>query len=480
MSQSVTIYVGVNVTLEGEATPTAGFGTPMRVFETAIGSPARLLGPYFSAEEVIDTGFAITDDVYLFAQAIFGQPEAVDKFYIGRADAADADMAATLAAIDAASAGEFYLTTIASRADQDILDLAAWQEGRGFGISIAQTSSQALLDGTGPIHTATVAGTATDGDYELEFDEDSLGAPVPITVTRAVGVPATNADLATALAAAIVAEIGVGGDLEGIITGAEAVGTTVVYTLARGLTGFSVTESAPAPGTLVDAVTDADVAGQMFAAQYTRTALLYHATDAHPLDGAWASNCLAFDLDVQKGIWAYKRVSGIASDNLSNAQVAAIRSVNANYFSPATMTSGLVTQAFTAQGWMPFGAAGAGRRIDVMTTVDWSRARFEEAFMSMLLAAPRGIRYDDTGIARADTTARGVLGNGVKAEHFLANFKVPVGEPFAGVVTPTTVNVPRVAGLTSTIRQSRTLTFGAVAYIAQSIEKVVFNFNVGQ
>lgn len=481
MTQSITLYVDVNVTAEGPSPLAAGLDTMVLVLEHSVITTSRLAGPYTSVAEIVAAGFPAGGVAATWAADVFGQMEHIDQVYIGRRLAGPEDLTTTLTAIKAENPGAVYGWTIATRTDADILDLAAWIQGEGFGIAGAQTDSVALLNGTGPQWTLTFGGTETNGDYVTEFDGGGLVAPVSITTTRAGGVPATNAALATQHAIDILAETGIGGDLEGVVTNAVANGAVVTVTFARGLLPLPEISNttAPAPGTLVAAQTDADVAGQLFAAQYERIYLTYHADDADYLEAAWMSLCLAFDLDVQKGIWAYKRTTGIPGDDLTSAQVAAIRSVNANYFSPAVMSSGLTVQAFTAQGWVPFGEAAAGRRIDIMTTIDWAKARFEEEFFDTLLRSPRGVRYTDAGISRFDADARGVLQRGVKAEHFLGNFTVPEDEPpFAGLITPSTINVPRASELTSAQRASRELTFGALAYFAQSIERVVFNFNV--
>lgn len=106
----------------------------------------------------------------------------------------------------------------------------------------------------GELYTATVGGTATDGDYELEFDGFGLSAPVTVTVTRAT-TPATNADIAaalrTALAAALLA------DLANVLDATGGSSTTATYTFKGGLATGTVTPAAPAPGTLTVAQTSA-------------------------------------------------------------------------------------------------------------------------------------------------------------------------------------------------------------------------------
>lgn len=480
MTQSVTLYVDVNVSTEGPAPVAAGLDTMIFVSSHAIGAPARILGPFSDTDEIIDAGFAANSPQVLWATAVFAQFEHVDTVYIGRRDGGDANLTASLAAIKAENPGAAYVWTIDTRTDADIALLAAWIGGEGFGFAWAQTDSEAMLNGTGPIYLLTFGGTPTDGDYESTWEGGDLAAPVTITTTRAAAVPVDDAALAVQHAADIMAEVGPGGDLEGAVLSAEANAGVVTVVTVRNVLDPVVqpTTAAPAPGTLTPSTSDADIAGQLFASQHQRIALVYHNDDTEYMEAAWAGYYHSFDLDEQKGIAAYLIISGVPGDNLSQAEVAAIRSVNGNYVAPAVMSSGQVVSAFTAQGWTPFGQAGAGRRIDIITTIDWAKARFEEDFFGALLAAPRGIRFDNAGIGKFETIARNRLRRGVDAQHFLGQFTVPQGDTFAGLVTPAPINVPTIASLTSAERASRELSFGALAYFAQSIERVVFNFNV--
>lgn len=97
--------------------------------------------------------------------------------------------------------------------------------------------------------TLTFGGVATDGDYEATFSDLDV-ANITVTVTRAAGVPATNTDLATAFVAAANADT----DLRSMFEITSALGVVTVTARENG-NPFTLTTSAPAPGTLVAATT---------------------------------------------------------------------------------------------------------------------------------------------------------------------------------------------------------------------------------
>ena len=372
MAVPITTYVNVNVALEGTGVQPAGFGSPIIVDQTTFGSPARVLGPYASLADLVTAGAASTDAVYLAASAMLSQSPTITQFYVGRRDAGDADLTASLNAIEAENGNVFYGVLMTSRDDQDILDMAAWVETRSK-IALVQSDSDALLNGTGRQYDLTFGGTETDGDYEITFTGFGLVAPVAVTLTRAGGVPATSDDLAAAFDAELDTQNGVAGDIEGILANVTSSGPVVSFSASRSVAEGTIAVTAvTGPATLVVATTDEDVARQLFDTQYTRTAIVYHDSDVEYKDAAWMARCFAFDLDQKKGIWAYKTLNGISGNDLTTAQANAIRSVNANYFSPIVTTFGTLTQSYTAQGFLPFGSAGAGCGARSVSEAGWS------------------------------------------------------------------------------------------------------------
>jgi hypothetical protein len=482
-SQSISNYITISVALEGSGSQPAGFGTPIFVSDHVI-TANRLDGPYLNLAAMVTAGFISTTPEYAWASDVFAQQPRVQSVYIGRRDSGDADLAASLDAILAVDGGAWYCINLESRTDADIAALAAWVESASFPkIAIAQSDAASLINGTGPQYNALFEGTVADGTYILTFTGFGLPAPVALTVTRAAGTPATLALIAEDMADALELEADTGGDLEDVVDLASIVyaGVEIDFGILPGLAAGTVVASGTAVASTADitiTIPDAAIGETLFRNQYTRTALLYHATDSEYLDGAWASRCLSFDLDVQKGAWSYKRIAGIAGDALNDAQVTALRSVNCNYFAPAVMSSGVQVQAFTAQGWMPSGDAAAGRRIDVTTSLDWYKARLEEATINVNLRDPHDVPFTDAGINRYFAAWTGVNNTGIKAGH-LVEFVVPEGEDLEGTKTPY-LDVPQLSDTTTTQRQNRTLSATGLSYLRSSIERVTLAIEARQ
>ncbi len=473
MSQSLSNYLSISVALEGAGAQPAGFGSLLFVSDHVV-TTDRLNGPYTSLAAMVSAGFVAGAAEYAFAQAVFSQQPRTRRLYIGRRAGGDASLAASLDAILAVDPGAWYCLTLESRTDADNLALAAWAEAQTK-IAIAQSSAASLVEGDGASYDALFGGTVADGTYILTFTGFGLIAPVAVTVTRAAGTPATLALIAEDMADALEIEAGVAGDLEGVIVldSIDNATVTTSFSIAGGLPPGTVVASGTAVASTADltvTTTDAGIGQVMFAANYTRTALVYHSDDSVQLAGAWAARCLAFDLDVQKGGWSYKRLNGIAGDALDDEQIAALRSVNANYFAPAVTNAGVQIQAFTAQGWMPSGDAGAGRRIDVTTSLDWLAARLEEATISVNLRATHDVPFTDAGINRFYAAWSNVLNTGVKAGHLVV-FVVPEGEDQEGTSTPY-LDVPTLAETTTAQRVARTLSATGLVYLRSSIERV--------
>jgi hypothetical protein len=479
-SQSISNYVTISVLLEGQGTAPAGFGTPIFVSDHTV-TANRLDGPYTSLAAMVTAGFVSTTAEYAWATAVFSQQPRVRSVYIGRRDVGDANLAASLDAILAVDPGAWYAINIESRTAADIAALAAWVEAASFPkIAIAQSNDASLLANEGPSFSALFEGTVADGTYILTFTGFGLGAPVTVTTTRTAGTPATLALVGDAFRTQLTTQFGT--NLAGVLAAAPGgTGATVTFRILPGLASGTVVASGTAVASTADltvTTTDAAIGDTLFRLQYTRTALIYHASDSEYLDAAWTSRCLSFDLDTQKGGWSFKRVAGISGDNLTDVQVTALRAKNVNYFAPAVMSSGVAVQAYTAQGWMPSGAAAAGRRIDITTSLDWLRARLEEATINVNLRDPQDVPFTDAGINRYYTAWAGVLQTGVSAGH-LVDFVVPEGEDLEGTKTPY-LDVPQLAETTTTQRQARTLSATGLVYLRSSIEAVALAIEARQ
>lgn len=476
----VTYYVNVSVSLTPAGAPQAGFGSALYLNDHDSVSADVLMGPYTSPAEVLADGHASGSDIHNFAVAYAQQSPRASQFYSGLLNTGS-DVSTALDAIESFDPAAFYGIAMVPRTSTEILDLADWVEAR-HKIAMVQSNDPSILDdGEGMSWSVLVGGTATDGTYILTFTGFGLVAPVDVTVTRAAGVPATNADIGDAFRTALTTAAG--GSLSGELVTASIGGTgaTVTFQTADGLIG-TVTASGTAvagAGDLTVTLVDADIASQLFVGQYTRTALWYRATDSDLLAERVLARGLGYNLDVQQGEWSWRELFGISGETLTGAQAANIREANANYFAATQMSAGSNTRPFTFPGRFPNGSSSLGRRISVTTSLDYMHARLEEALVSVLLQSSHGELFDGSGIGKFDAVTKDAFAKFVAARH-LTRITIPAGEEDAGETSPF-VKWPKPSEVSSAVKQSGVLTaVRAVGHIPQSIDRVVFSLEVRQ
>ena len=116
--------VDVQITRQTTAPTQAGFGTMLFLTDTVPVAFTERVREYTEASQLIDDGFADTDSAYLAAQQYFGQELAPQKIKIGREDAGDASLAATISAIRDED-DDWYALAAYTHAKADVLALAA-------------------------------------------------------------------------------------------------------------------------------------------------------------------------------------------------------------------------------------------------------------------------------------------------------------------------------------------------------------------
>jgi hypothetical protein len=466
---SINLHINLSVVLEGAAPDSAGFGVPMFVYEHVIAG-GRQQGPFSSVAALVTAGHVSGSAAHTWATALLSQNPKVSQFYIGQRLTADDDLTASLDAIEAVDPSTFYCLNMQSRLSDEILEMATWVQARNK-IAIVQSNDASILSGEGPSWTTTVGGSPEDGDYTVTFTGFGLESPVVVTTTRST-TPDTNDDLATQIAADIEAE----SDLDDIVALAAATDSVVDISIENDLPVGTITAAAPGSATHTADLVDADIASFLAAAGYTRTALWYHPTDAEYLDGGMTGVGLAFALEAPggAGTWAYKRIAGVSSTQLTSAQKTAILAANANFYSPVRASSGTEIDGFTFKGSM-----ASGRQIDVATTLDLTHARMEEAIMGVHLGTPTKNAFTDAGIAKFQAAANGVMANLVAAGHYDGGAL----SASTGRRTPW-IDVPLAANVSSADKQAGMLTMTGEAILAGSIlsigdpETVGFTVNV--
>lgn len=158
--------VNVTITKATAAVTRAGFGTPLFVseFTAPVGWSGTRVAAYNDIDEVAVDFPLGTEAAYLQAAAAFNVEPAPSQIKIGREDSGDASKGDTMDAI-VAEDNDWYGFTHETRAEADIVALAAWAEPRENKLFVAQSSNADVKSDTTPneldtLNTAARARTA--------------------------------------------------------------------------------------------------------------------------------------------------------------------------------------------------------------------------------------------------------------------------------------------------------------------------------
>lgn len=151
MSGGIPIFeiAEINISTTAPALPALNFGALMGVFAHTVDAPQRVHGPY-STLAALTADFSGETEVVAWANAVFGvgDDKAIKEVYVGRIDAGDANLTASLDAIYA-EYGSWYYTTIESRVKADIVEAATWVEAQAKPkILLAQSADSDFKAGT--------------------------------------------------------------------------------------------------------------------------------------------------------------------------------------------------------------------------------------------------------------------------------------------------------------------------------------------
>ena len=148
---------------------------------------------------------------------------------------------------------------------------------------------------------------------------------------------------------------------------------------------------------------EADIASQLKALNYNRTALWYHANAGTEwLEAALAANRFTYEPGAET--WANVRLTGVQTDPLTEGQSQIARGKNANTF-----------EQFRNLGLTQYGTVASGEWIDIIRFRDWLKDRVQTGVVDVLAKADGKIPYTSAGIQVIVTALRAALDAGVTA-----------------------------------------------------------------
>jgi len=421
--------VSVTITTETTSPTRAGFGVPMVfAYHTVFPERART---YTSLQSVLDDGFDADSPVARCVGSLFSQNPRPSSVVVGRAANAPTQLidVEVITAVDDTD----YTMTINGT------DFTIDSGGAATVNSIATALQVAINGGTEPV----TAGTVTGGAFTLTADvagdlftlEQDRGFITKQTVTLDPGVAADIAAIQAVnddwyslhLTSLSLAEI----------SAAAAYIETQVKLMVTSTSDDDILTTSTS-----------DIASVLAAANYGRTALLWHPNAETYYPGAgWAGGRLPNDPGSQT--WKFKTIAGSPVTVITETEKTNVEGKSCNHYRE------IAGVAITQQG-----VVAGGEFIDVVRFVDWVRSELQADIYTLFVNKPK-VPYTDPGIGSIEAVVWAVMNRGIDAGGFAAN-------PEPEVTVPLAENVATADKLARTLRN---VDFTAV--LAGAIHKAI-------
>lgn len=346
---------------------------------------------YFSLEELVDDGFALTHPIYLAASRALSQSPRVRSFKVGRLSPATQVIDIGVAE---ARSGVMYNVRINEVVHLYTADTA--------------TSVQEVVEGLAAlINAGSQPMTATEDDTKLTLTADVAGAVNTVEIYDSVSenlLTMTDATADRSIADDLSAIEEEDGSWYGLIL-ADAFGAAEIEEVADWVEArkhLCVCVSADTGCT--DAGVTSDIMSTLKTAAYERTTVVYHNEPLSFPNAAIMSR--QFALDPGSSNAAHKTLAGVPAVALKGAQMEAIENKNGNHYTEAG-----------GSGRFRYGVMPSGEWFDIMHGTDWfeSEVQFD---VYALLAANEKIDYDQAGADMVGATIEAAAGRAVRARLF--------------------------------------------------------------
>lgn len=405
---SLQSIVNVVITRETTGIAQAGFGVPMLLSSEAgaVFGPVQRARVYTSADQLIDDGFSSTGQAVRAAQRVFGQSPSADQLVVGRrANLPTRNVTLTPIAENATA----YTVTINGEVATFTSDASATVAEITAGL---ETAINALSQ---PV-------TATDNTTDLSVVADAAGVPFDLVVDRQLILQAdvTPDPGAVADLTAIRTSISGNDDWYALLTDNHS--AAEIEALAASIESSEKIFLASCADDDILAGTGGSLGLTLSAAEYDRTALLYHQTPHEFPAGAWAGRVLP----IQPGgeTWMFKTLAGILPSPITATEEANLDTANVNRYIEQTRGTNITKE----------GRMASGEYIDVIRFIDFITARLRENIFARLANLDK-IPFTDQGIGVVVNEVRGVMRLGISNGGFAADPAPVVTAPRAADVS---------------------------------------------
>lgn len=377
MSGSLNQIVDIIISRESRGISRQGFGTMMILgLHTRFSERIRF---YASLEEV-DADFQTSDAEYLAAARAFAQRRRPSQVAIGRRSAAVAQIETFTPAV---ANSALYTVTINGTLHSYTSDVDA---------TAAEIVAAliALINGGAQAGKVTASGSTT-----LIVTADNAGEP--FTFASSTNLPSVET----------VANHGVQEDIDAVaaenssgwygMTLTSRVALEILLAAAKVETldkiYLACNEDA---GVLAAPVTD--VAGELNARAYDRTAFAYSSDQESYPDSGWMGGQLTFAPG--QNTWAFKESVGTLPDNLSSTAKVNLAAKKANWY-----------ETIAGRNVFLNGTVASGEFIDIIVGCDWLKARIQEDIYERLANLPK-IPMTNGGLAIIENIIRARINEG--------------------------------------------------------------------
>lgn len=425
--------VTVNISVADAAVTQAGFGTPLILTHEAAYGP-ELVREYTSTADMVTDGFAAAGATVAAATAILAQNPKVSSLKVGIRGSTASAMTRIITVASAIDNTDYTIT----------INGTAFTVDSGAGatvISIAALLHAAINAGSEPV-------TSTDNlDGTLDLVEDTAGTIFGLTHTLDLITQddtTTDAGIATDYAAVKAED----DDFYAVFMTSSA--TLEIAALAAAVEADRKIFVAQTADSDCLADTAGNIAETLEVAGYNRTALIWNMDNLEYANGAWLG--LQLSKDPGSSTWAFKTLSGVSTDALSNTQIGNLEDNDCNHY---TVTKGL--------SWALQGTMASGRFIDITRGIDWLTVNIQDRILTLLGNAQK-IPYTQSGVTALENEVRAAL-------------QEAVGNDV--ITTGYTVTAPVVASIGAVAKAARTLTsVDFSATLAGAIHQVTVNGTV--
>lgn len=401
---SIESIVDVQVSNTGAQVQQAGFGVPL-ILDAHDHFPERVRY-YTEADALLDDGFTTDSPAYLAAQKLMSQSPRVVRFAVGRRANAPLlafEISPTL------KAGATYELGVNGQTVRHVPE-------PGDTLADLCSDLETLLDAVPGFTVGSTASTVTiTATAAGNWCRVSAPNPELLAVKQTHADPGVVDDLVACAAESndwYAVTLTTSGEAE-ILAAAAWVESNkrimVTHTQDAG-----VVNDAPAGAT--------DVAAQLEAGDYFRSAALWHHDNGAFSAVAWLGSTMP--KDPGSSTFKFRRLAGVEASRLTETQQGNARAKNANTY---TTVGGI---GITAEG-----VVASGEFIDRVRDGDWFTARTQERVFGVLANADK-VPFTDHGIATIESELRAQIQEAITAG-FLTDDPEPV------ITVPRARNVPR-------------------------------------